>query len=125
MVQIQLYKSKNTSLVDEYLNDTQRNSHDPTQYIEGKSMKFSILRHIIWCLKFFSSFTCISLLIFFKTILHENWLPNKGHSSTPTDIAVIKLAETVQMNEFVSPIDLPHTTETYYDKCCMISGLVT
>jgi len=57
-----------------------------------------------------------------KVIMHENWLPYKRHSTTDTDISVLKLEEAVEMNELVSTIDLPEHNEKFYGECCMISG---
>jgi len=57
-----------------------------------------------------------------KIIMHADWLPYKRHSSTPTDIAVVKLASPVEMNTNVKTIDLPEHNEHFYGQNCMISG---
>jgi len=58
-----------------------------------------------------------------KIILHEGWLPYKRHSTTDTDIAVLKLAEPIKSwNKYVQPIDLPNHNEHFYGQQCMISG---
>merc|ERR1712142_34604 len=57
-----------------------------------------------------------------KIIMHEGWLPFKRHSTTDTDIAVVKLSSPVQMNDYVKTIDLPEKHWQFGNSNCVISG---
>ena len=54
--------------------------------------------------------------------MHEDWLPYRRHSTTDTDIAVIKLTSAVEMNSNVKTIDLPSRGDKFDNQDCMISG---
>merc|ERR1712178_135931 len=54
-----------------------------------------------------------------KMITHPKW---NGDLSVPSDISLIKLADPVEMNEFVSTIDLPNKDDDFTGQNCVISG---